>query len=853
MSHDQVPTPEELDLLRREAGEARRTLDYERAITLNRRRADGWRKRGERAQEAATLVELSRDYQSNGQPLVAFVCLAEAEALVPDDATVRLALGDLYTQLRLREQAIAVYERAGALATSRLMAAYLSKGDRVRARTFLERERQRLQQAKNLRGEANLLAAWGEPATYAEAEALLVRALAATKDPVEQAQMLSLRATLLGLLKRPDEARQCFEEQLALCQRAGLVPERFMALGAYASFEYFQGAKPKVLALVQRYLSFAQQQQSPVDERGALQKRLDFASYDQDWAQVAAACSELISLCVAQGWRGTYDLPYFQDRHAEALQKLGKRSEASAACRAAIAVLEQRRRTYAGLSDAALAFRQGSRSPYERLLGLLPPQSPEAFGLVQRLKARALREQLTLGRGSQEAAPSPEETALRARCEQLNAALVQEGIANAVGGKKRFAELQSELRQAETALARFYDTLHARSPQTALCRAASEPTLAQVQAQLKPRQLLLDFVLPTLPEEKVRVLALQRQSVTLITLPTPLAELRGRVQQLREACSSPDRPWQDAARALADVLIAPLASQLRGMEQVVLCPDGALWEVPFLVLLDQPVVSYAFSAALWLQQRTLPALPPRPLSLLAVAAPNLAGFNRPIIAPERPIIAPERPIIAPERPIIAPERSVFLPPGMLSLSLPGTLQEAAALGQLFPEATVLLGKDAQESRVKADAVRCRRLHIATHAFVNDTAPALSCLVLSDPTDLSREDGFLTARELMGLDLSGLELVTLSACNTARGQLLTGEGVRGLSWALTAAGARNLVLSQWSVPDEATVVGMQAFYAALKRGLSKPAALRHASLEQRKLPGREHPYYWGAFILIGSGL
>ncbi|WP_395093823.1 CHAT domain-containing protein [Armatimonas sp.] len=850
MSPQQLPTPAELDLLRREAGEARRVLNYDQAILLNRQRIEGWRQRENPTEIVAALIELSRDCQSNRQPLIAFACLYEAHTLLPGEASVSIALGDLYTELHLQDQAIALYEAAGELGTNRLMRAYLGKGDKTRAHVFLERDRRRLQREKNLRGEANLLVSWGDPSAYTEAVELLAKAIP-TASFHEQAQMLGLRASVLGLLKRPREARLCFAEQLELCTQRELWPERLAALGALASFEYFYGDKTRARELLREHQALAQQQKSPQEERGALQKSLDFAGYESNWAQVATLCTELIVLCVNYGWRS--DLPYFQERHAQALQKLAKRSEAAAACRAAIAILEQHRRTYAGLDAADQAFRQESRAPYERLLGLLPAQSSEVFELVQKLKARALREQLVAGRARQEAPPGLEETALRTRCAQLNAALVREGIANDIGGKKRFTALQSELRDAESALARFYDLLHALVPQTALRHAAAEPTRAQVQAQLGPKELLLDFVWTTHGQEKVQVLAVRRERTVLIALEIPLAELQSRIARLRHACSHPERPWQEAAKAVAEALITPLEPQLRGIEQVILCPDGVLWEVPFAVVLEGIPLSYAFSGALWHAQRTLPPPPPRPTALLAVAAPNLSGWSRPIIAPERPIVAPERPIIAPERPIIAPERSAFLPAGAATAALPGTTREVQALARLFPGTHVLVGKQAQESQVKAAAVRCRWLHLAAHAFINDAAPLLSCLVLSDPSEPLRDDGFLTARELLGLDLSGVELATLSACNTARGQILTGEGVRGLSWALTAAGARNLVLSQWSVADDSTVVWMETFYTALKRGQSKPVALCHAAQTARKTPNREHPYYWAAFILVGRGL
>src|SRR5205823_2608634 len=130
--------------------------------------------------------------------------------------------------------------------------------------------------------------------------------------------------------------------------------------------------------------------------------------------------------------------------------------------------------------------------------------------------------------------------------------------------------------------------------------------------------------------------------------------------------------------------------------------------------------------------------------------------------------------------------------------------EADALVKLFPDAEVLTGEQAQEATVKRDAGKYRYLHFATHGFVNDGSPLLSSIVLARPDRVaapvsggatnvalpnpaqgpaaSQEDGFLTAREVYGMNLSA-ELTVLSACNTARGENRTGEGVIGLTWAL----------------------------------------------------------------------
>jgi len=112
-----------------------------------------------------------------------------------------------------------------------------------------------------------------------------------------------------------------------------------------------------------------------------------------------------------------------------------------------------------------------------------------------------------------------------------------------------------------------------------------------------------------------------------------------------------------------------------------------------------------------------------------------------------------------------------------------------------------------------------------------------------------EDGILTAEDVSGIDLSNTELVTLSACETGLGDVLTGEGVFGLRRAFVLAGAQTFVMSLWKVPDEQTKELMVDFYNRLLAGKLRPEALRDAQLAMKeKYPD---PYYWGAFICQGN--
>jgi CHAT domain-containing protein len=182
---------------------------------------------------------------------------------------------------------------------------------------------------------------------------------------------------------------------------------------------------------------------------------------------------------------------------------------------------------------------------------------------------------------------------------------------------------------------------------------------------------------------------------------------------------------------------------------------------------------------------------------------------------------------------------------------------------------------ASETRFKTEAGKARILHFATHGLFDPLHGMYSGLVLSldappsthplPPTLTTTttshqilEDGYLEAREVVDLELNA-ELVVLSACETARGQLSRGEGVIGLSWAFFVAGCPSTVVSQWKVADTSTAQLMAAFYRNLRAGKGKAESLRQAQLSfllpnpksKTKTPKWDHPFYWSPFILVGD--
>jgi tetratricopeptide (TPR) repeat protein len=186
--------------------------------------------------------------------------------------------------------------------------------------------------------------------------------------------------------------------------------------------------------------------------------------------------------------------------------------------------------------------------------------------------------------------------------------------------------------------------------------------------------------------------------------------------------------------------------------------------------------------------------------------------------------------------------------------LAATRQEAEIVARLAP-ADVLLALDFDANRwrvLNTPLERYRILHFATHAVIDDRHPELAGVLLSLLTpDGSPQDGFLRLHDIYGLRLSA-DLVVLSACQTAVGPEIRGEGMVGLVRGFMSAGAARVVASLWKVDDEATALLMREFYSGLLRdGLSASAALQRAQMQLWQNPRWNAPFYWAAFQLQGD--
>jgi CHAT domain-containing protein/Tfp pilus assembly protein PilF len=187
--------------------------------------------------------------------------------------------------------------------------------------------------------------------------------------------------------------------------------------------------------------------------------------------------------------------------------------------------------------------------------------------------------------------------------------------------------------------------------------------------------------------------------------------------------------------------------------------------------------------------------------------------------------------------------------------LPFSRAEADAIATLVPRASLLEATDfAANRRLVAEGGLGHRavIHFATHGLLDSEHPDLSGLVLSLVDASGKpQDGFLRMQEIYNLRLPA-ELVVLSACQTALGREVRGEGFVGLTRGFMYAGARRVAASLWEVDDESTAELMKRFYRAMLKDGRRPAdALRAAQLELSRHPRWAAPFYWAGFVLQGE--
>jgi CHAT domain-containing protein/tetratricopeptide (TPR) repeat protein len=372
-----------------------------------------------------------------------------------------------------------------------------------------------------------------------------------------------------------------------------------------------------------------------------------------------------------------------------------------------------------------------------------------------------------------------------------------------------------------------------------------------------------------------------------------------------------DADYHAVAAELSHLLLAPVASQL-GNKRLAIVTDGALQYIPFAAL-PVPVISRRGDAETpGVQQSRRVAHSPAPriadtpliveheivnlpsASTLALLRRDLEGRKSPtktVAVFADPVFeATDRRVIhgsinnssenSGDRAISNSARNKgdektgdlggrskaindyllrtrMIEEGQPLARLPYSRKEAMAIASLVAKGQVKIALNFDvnyQTATSAELGEYRFVHFATHGWLDTAQPELSGILLSlvDKEGRPQENGILRLGDVYNLKLP-VDMVALSACETALGKSIKGEGLVGLTRGFMYAGAPRVLASLWKVEEVATAELMMAFYEGVlgKQRLRPAEALRRAQIEMWQRPYRRAPYFWGAFVLQGE--
>ena len=452
--------------------------------------------------------------------------------------------------------------------------------------------------------------------------------------------------------------------------------------------------------------------------------------------------------------------------------------------------------------------------------------------------------------------------------------------------KKALSALEAELNQIEAQYQQIQNTIRTRFPAYQQLVQPDALTLREIQTKAfgDDESLLLAYALR---DERSYLWVVSRNGFLSFQLPgkqeieAAARELYASLTALQPRPNETFAERQDRTRKaeemlpnqisrLSELVLAPVADKL-GKKRLIIVADGALQYIPFQVLtvhpsnnstnavelpppllLDHEIVNQPSASTLAFllsdsSDRT------RSTGSVAIFADPVFDANDVRLTGRTP--HRENLITAKTDELARVFRDVgqSFDNGRIP-RLPASRQEAEAIMAVVPWRTGFKALDFHASRATLSTPsfgQYRILHFATHTMIDNEHPELSGILLSLVDSEGRpSDGFLRMSDIYDLKLSS-NLVVLSACSTALGKEVRGEGLIGLTRGFLYAGASGVTASLWKVDDEATAELMGHFYAGMfQRGLTPAAALREAQLALWKEKRWRSPYYWAAFVIQG---
>ncbi|MBD2357578.1 tetratricopeptide repeat protein [Tolypothrix sp. FACHB-123] len=728
-------------------------------------------------------------------------------------------------------------------------------------------------------------------------------------DRAQIGQILDNMASVYRTAQQYQKALEYYDRAIKLWREQGGLFQEFSTLtGMIRAYESLK-AYPQALDTANQALTLAKKQQSPLSEASALgllgrvylaagdyQKSLDFST--QANAQFRALSIPLGEANTLRNIGKAYNsLKQHQqaiasyEQELKLLRQLGDRTgEAETLYNMAVSDRDRRNleaaqrqiestikivediRTRVTSQDLRTSYFASVQKYYEFYIDLLmqlhkqqPSQGYNALALQanERARARSLLDLLNEARADIRQGVEPQLLASERNLQQQLDALEKRRLkllsdesskAQAEKFEQETAAILEQYRQLQA-------QIRATSPRYAALTQPQTLSLAQIQSDLlDDNTLLLEYALG---EERSYLWAVTKNNITSYELPKS-AEIAAAVQQFRQVLTSPISRSKPGASAnvLTKMILAPVAQQL-GQRRLVIIADGALQYVPFAAL-NTPRSTDSRYEPLAVNHEivTLPsastiAVLRQETSKRKTAPKALAVIADPIFSPND-----ERVKVRGRN---SQNHNLNLDLQQLNRSarvanisfdrLPFTRKEAETILSLVPAKERKQAFDFAANRYAAtntDLSQYRIVHFATHGILNSQHPELSGVVLSLFDENGKpQNGFLRLHDIFNLKLPA-ELVVLSACDTGLGEEVKGEGLIGLTRGFMYAGSPRVVVSLWSVDDEATSELMKKFYAFMLQNNMKPAAaLRAAQTQMWRNPNYQSPYFWAAFTLQGE--
>ena len=509
------------------------------------------------------------------------------------------------------------------------------------------------------------------------------------------------------------------------------------------------------------------------------------------------------------------------------------------------------------------------------LMMSMHPRGNEAFEASDRGRAKSLVEVLAQGHVNVSSGASA--ALLQRRREvaaSLNAAFVRKQQLNDAGHLREAAEIDQQAKQLTSEYEELEAQFQAQSPEYRGLTTPPDISIGEIQRLLDGETVFLEY---SLGESKSYAWLVGKNTFSSAELPSrPAIEAAARrtyevltarnrhplgetPAARRARVAGADAQYAVESNALSRMILTPLARELRLKHRIIVAADGALQYVPFAglpladgkpLIEEHEVVGIPSASVLSLLLRGT-RITRRPSGALALIADPVFDRRDERVAGHCVNCPAGGLSYDTERSAL----DVALLSGTRIPRLPFTRKEAERISAIAAPSAVWKRLDfsaRKEVFWGPEISRYGILHIATHGIFDSEHPELSGVVLSlVDKDGRGQDGFLRLNDIYNLRLNA-RLVVLSACQTALGKEINGEGLIGVTRGFFNAGASTVIASLWKVDDVATAALMPAFYQGLLRNrLAPSAALRAAQIEIRKQERFSAPYFWAAFTLQGD--